>query len=150
MPTDDVRARLFVAARERPPGQTEGAPDVPTVQDKTPQFGVVTEAVGDSVRVVAVAGELDISSVSGLRDALQAVTDQGVSGLVVDLAEATFVDSVAVGTILQAKRRLPEDGRVAIVIPERTYAALIFDVVGADAIVDVFRTRADALAHVVA
>ena len=123
---------------------------MPTTQEKTPDLEVVTEAVGDSVRVIAVAGELDISTVSGLRDALKRVTSEGVTGLVVDLAQVTFVDSVAVGSILQAKRRMTDDGRVAIVIPERSYAGMIFDVVGADAIVDVFRTRADALAHVVA
>jgi anti-sigma B factor antagonist len=123
---------------------------VPTLQDKTPGFGVTTEAIGDSVRVVAVTGELDISTVSGFRDALKALTEEHVAGLVVDLSQVTFVDSVAVGSILQAKRRLAEDGRVAIVIPEQSYAGMIFDVVGADAIVDVFRTRAEALAHVVA
>ena len=123
---------------------------MPTTQNKTHDFGVRTEAVGDSVRVVAVAGELDISTVSALRDALKKLAEERVSGLVVDLSDVTFVDSVAVGSILQAKRRLDEDGKVAIVIPAKSYAGLIFDVVGADAIVDVFRTRADALAHVVA
>ena len=122
---------------------------MPTLKDKS-DFGVLTEVVSDSVRVVAVAGELDISSVTAFRDALQQVTEHKVSGLVVDLSRVTFVDSVGVGTILHATRRLDESARLGIVVPAQSYAGVIFDVVGADALVDVFPTRADALAHVTA
>ena len=122
---------------------------MPTLKDKS-DFGVLTEVVSDSVRVVAVAGELDIASVTAFRDALQQVTEHQVSGLVVDLSRVTFVDSVGVGTILHAKRRLDENARLGIVVPAQSYAGVIFDVVGADALVDVFPTRADALAHVTA
>jgi anti-sigma B factor antagonist len=123
---------------------------VPTLGQSSTEFGVEMDAIGESVRVVAVTGELDITSVGQLRDALQDATEHGVDGLVVDLAAVSFVDSVAVGAILQTKRRLGEQGRLAIVVPTQTYASVIFDVVGADAIVDVFPTRAEALAHVVA
>ena len=119
-----------------------------TLEDNKTGLGVVMEAIGGSVRVVAASGELDIATVAGFRDALRQVTEERPSGLVVDLSQVTFVDSVTVGAILQTKRRLDEGGRLAIVVPAKTYAGLIFDVVGADAIVDVFETRAEALAHV--
>jgi anti-sigma B factor antagonist len=121
---------------------------VPTMKEATTDFGVQTEVISDSVRVIAVAGELDIASVTALREALEQATEQETAGLVVDLARVTFVDSIGVGTILRAKGKLDARGRVAIVIPSQSYAAMIFDVVGADAIVDIFRTRAEALAHV--
>ena len=101
----------------------------------------------DGVHVVSVAGELDLSAASAFREALTQATSPGAR-LVVDLSAAPFVDSVGVGAILRARRRLGVGGRLAIVIPPRSYAGLIFDVVGADELVPVLPTRAAALEHV--
>ena len=115
---------------------------------KTTEFRVVSETVGESVNVVSVTGELDIATVSGLRTALAEATDGGASRLVVDLSRVTFVDSVGVGAILHAKKRLAAPGLMAIVVPSQSYAGMIFDVVGADALVEVFEARPPAVAHV--
>ena len=39
-------------------------------------------------------------------------------------------------------------GRMAIVVPSQSYAGMIFGVVGADALVEVFEERSPAVAHV--
>lgn len=118
-------------------------------QHKT-EFRVLSELLGGATGVVAVSGELDIATASALRDALTEATDRGIRRLVVDLSRVTFVDSVGIGAIVRAKRDLGAAGRVAIVVPSQSYAGVIFDVVGARTIVDVYETRAAALAHVTA
>jgi anti-anti-sigma factor len=72
----------------------------------------------------------------------------GTTRLVVDLTEVTFVDSVSVGAILHAQKRLGLEGRLAVVLAPSSYARVIFDVVGADAVLDVVQTRAQALSRV--
>ena len=111
-------------------------------------FRVMSEVVDGDVHVVSVAGELDVATVSTFRSVLAQAADEGAKRLVVDLSRSAFVDSVGVGAILHAKRRLGEGARMALVVPERSYAGLIFDVVGADALVDVFATRTEAVEHV--
>ena len=110
-------------------------------------FRLLIEPTGTAT-VVAVHGELDIATVDGLRSALAAVAADRVPALVVDLASATFVDSVGVGAILHAKHRLGATGRLAVVVAPDSYARVIFDVVGVDAVLEVFPTRAAALEHV--
>jgi anti-anti-sigma factor len=109
-------------------------------------FRLVIEPAG-TVTVVAVHGELDIATVDGLRSALIAAIADRAQALVVDLAGATFVDSVGVGAILHAKHRLGTDGRLAVVVAPDSYARVIFEVVGVDAVLEVFPTRAAAIEH---
>lgn len=111
-------------------------------------FQVVTELDGD-VTVVSVAGELDLATVADVRSALIGATNAGVTRLVVDLSDVSFIDSVGVGAILHAKRRMTAGGVIAVVVTPSSYARVIFEVVGADAFLSVFETRAAAVTHAV-
>jgi anti-sigma B factor antagonist len=112
-------------------------------------FRLSVEPIGDHASVVAVAGELDLSTVPALRGALSGALERHITRLVVDMSEVTFVDSVGVGAVLHSKRRLGADGVLAVVLAPSTYARVIFDVVGADSVVEVFETRAEAVTRVV-
>lgn len=55
--------------------------------------------------VLALAGELDIDSVAGLREQVQArLNGGGVRALTLDLAGLTFVDSSGLGLLLELRR----------------------------------------------
>jgi anti-sigma B factor antagonist len=124
--------------------QMSEAAELPDVD--THDFHLAVEPLSDHASVVSVGGELDLSTVPALRGAL----DRGITGLVVDLTGVSFVDSVGVGAILHTKRRLGATGVLAVVLAPSTYARVIFDVVGADSVVEVFETRAEAAARVAA
>ena len=109
------------------------------------EFTVNVEPAG-SAAVVAVTGELDVHTVPALREALAAALDAGASALVVDLIKVGFVDSVGLGAILHTKKRLGP-GQLAVVLAPGSYAEVIFDVVGADSVVDVYRSREQAVAQ---
>lgn len=113
-------------------------------------FHLAVEPLSDHASVVSVGGELDLSTVPALRGALTGALDRGITSLIVDLTDVTFVDSVGVGAILHTKRRLGANGVLAVVLAPETYARVIFDVVGADSVVEVFKTRAEATARVAA
>ena len=104
----------------------------------------------DDASVIAVAGELDLTTVPALRGALSGAAERGISRLVIDLTEVSFIDSVGVGAVLHAKRRLPADGRLAVVVATASYANVIFDAVGAEAFLSIFDTREAAVGHVAA
>lgn len=59
------------------------------------------------VVVVAVTGDVDISTVSGLRDALFKPAGSGRT-LIVDLNGVTFIDSAGLGALVGAYRRAAE------------------------------------------
>jgi anti-sigma B factor antagonist len=72
-------------------------------------LSVSTRSVGGST-VVAVAGDVDISTSPELRSALADATGSGATAVVVDLTEVSFVDSTALGVLVGAFTTLRHNG----------------------------------------
>ena len=111
-----------------------------------PEFGVTREPIGPGGVLVTVRGELDMLTVPELRSVLDAVIDGGPRRVVLDLTEVSFIDSVSLAAIVNARRRLGAGGRLGVVIEEGSYAMLIFEIGGLDSIVELFHTRVRAVA----
>jgi anti-sigma B factor antagonist len=60
--------------------------------------------------VVKVAGEIDMASAPELRECLHQMIDAGSRRLVVDLRQVRLIDSVGLGVLVGARRRLQEHG----------------------------------------
>ena len=60
----------------------------------------------DSVTVVHLAGELDLYNAHLVRSALFGAADERPERLVVDLADVRFVDSTALGVLIEARTKL--------------------------------------------
>ena len=71
----------------------------------------------DGAVVVALAGELDLYNAEEVRVALAAVIDGGAQRVVVDLGEVAFVDSTALGVLVEARSRLGAD-RLRLAAPQ--------------------------------
>ncbi len=66
--------------------------------------------------IVAVSGDVDISTSPSLREALTTVTGDGAQAVVVDLAAVRFVDSTALGVLVGAYQAVrAAGGRMAVV-----------------------------------
>jgi anti-sigma B factor antagonist len=70
---------------------------------KEPVLGV--KAVGDAC-VVKLGGELDLYNASDMRAALEQATADGPQRVVVDLSEVEFIDSTALGVLIEARSKL--------------------------------------------
>jgi anti-sigma B factor antagonist len=106
----------------------------------------VTEETFDPAGLVlAVTGELDIATAPALRDRLDAAIEAGTHRLVIDLSAISFLDSVALATIVHAKQQLAEDGRLALVVDPSSYVMLVFEGGGLRQVLDLVDTRAEAI-----
>ncbi|MDX6640732.1 MAG: hypothetical protein QOF12_1743 [Solirubrobacteraceae bacterium] len=108
---------------------------------------ITERPVSWSGSMLAVSGELDVSSVSEMRKALETLVADRVGGVIVDLSEVSFIDSLSIAAIVAAKRRLGEERRMAIVA-DHPYVLLIFEAGGLDSVVPLFATVDLAEAHV--
>lgn len=70
------------------------------------------DAVGDAV-VVRLAGDLDLYNVEQVRVALASAVDRSPSRLVVDASQIEFIDSTALGALVDAHRKVKGGLRVA-------------------------------------
>ena len=96
--------------------------------------------------IVAVHGQADLHTAPELRAAITEALDAGAKGLVVDLSEATFIDSMTLGVLLGAVKRLrPSGGKVTIVCVD-PHIRRIFEITLLDRVFSLHTDRAEALA----
>ena len=70
----------------------------------------------NGVVVVHLAGELDLYNAGDVAATLGQLADEGAARVVVDLSEVAFVDSTALGTLVQARKHLG-NGRLVLAAP---------------------------------
>jgi anti-sigma B factor antagonist len=107
-------------------------------------FAVSRRDLDAQTSIVAVRGELDLTSAPELKWTLVDSLEAGHSQLVVDLSETTFMDSTALGVLVGVNRTLGSGGRLAIVCAGSALLK-IFELSGMDGVFHIFATVDDAL-----
>jgi anti-sigma B factor antagonist len=99
--------------------------------------------------VTILTGELDLHASRSLGERLSAHVGAGVDGgdLILDLTTVSFIDSAALGALVQADQRLGRQGRgMAVVAPEGSAAAELIELTHVDRQLNVHPTHEDAQA----
>ena len=92
-------------------------------------------------------GELDVASYGQVEDAVDRAIDAGRACVVIDLSGASFLDSSALGALLQCARRLrAAQGALALVTGQSTQPRARFALTGTRQILQVCESREEALA----
>lgn len=103
--------------------------DRPTDTGQTPRVHSierVTEAAPPGVALLALAGELDLTSATELRAALEAAAAEGAKRVVLDLEEVAFVDSSMLKELLRANAHMRETGsELVLVAPQPSVRRLL-------------------------
>jgi anti-sigma B factor antagonist len=101
--------------------------------------------VSDRVSVVTVHGQADLHTASQLRQAMNDAVERGAVSLVVDLGEATFIDSMTLGVLLGTVKRLrPFGGSLSIACPD-PHIRRIFEITLLDRVFALYSDRSAAL-----
>ena len=99
----------------------------------------------DSI-VIKLQGEVDLYAAPELKDHVNRAIESGKTKLVLDLSEATFIDSTTLGILVSGMKRLrPRGGMLAVLCPDPTMAR-IFDITGLNRMFSVHDTLDSALA----
>ncbi|MEK2495076.1 STAS domain-containing protein [Kitasatospora purpeofusca] len=124
-----------------PAGDTGGAGD----EEDTGELRIDVRRSGP-VRIVSVGGELDRDSADGLLAALAGLPEEGLTRILVDLAELSFCDSTGLNILLRAR----QDAELAGVLLElaglRPVVVRLFALTGADTVLRIHPSVALALA----
>lgn len=110
-------------------------------------FGIIRHALDERTSLIAVEGELDLSTAPELKWALVDALNAGHSQLVLDLSRSTFMDSTALGVLIGVNRSLHVGARLAIACPQASVLS-IFELSGMDGAFAIFPTLGDALAYI--
>jgi anti-sigma B factor antagonist len=124
-----------------------GRDDHTSPQSAPASFAILRRELDDRTSVIAVEGELDLSTAPRLKSLLGDCLDAGENRLVVDLSLVTFIDSTALAVLVGVNKRLGADARLAIVWTRETVLQ-IFEFSGTDGLFAIYPTLEEALEHV--
>jgi anti-anti-sigma factor len=96
--------------------------------------------------VVTAAGEIDLTTADGFRDALLSALSDGALGLVVDLTMTTFIDSAGVTALVRATRRAAASGATVRLAVTAQPVLRVLNLVGIDRLIEVHPSVTAALA----
>jgi anti-sigma B factor antagonist len=96
---------------------------------------------------VSVSGELDLYTSGRLQQAIGEATAVGADEVLVDLSGVVFIDSTALGLIVQETKRLEGRGQALLLVTNDPRTLRIFEVTGLDRVLRRHATLQDALVH---
>jgi anti-sigma B factor antagonist len=107
----------------------------------TPQFELVDEELDAATRVIAVTGEIHVTTAPEFSQRLNDAIAEGARGVIIDMSGVEFIDSTGLSVLLNGLRRVTRnDGRLALVITNPTVMRL-FEITKLDSTFDIQTTR---------
>lgn len=103
----------------------------------TVELDISRRTVGD-YPVLAVSGEVDVSSAPALRAALDELFAAGSSTVVVDLTEVGFLDSTGLGALVSARSAAVDAGGALPVVCDHERILKLFAITGLDGVFDLY------------
>jgi anti-sigma B factor antagonist len=103
-------------------------------------------ATNGSAHVIRVGGYVDFAVSPQLKSCLVRRIEAGDRMIVVELPDAGFIDSTAIGVLVGALKRLREVGGSLAVVCDNDNVRSIFEIVGLEKVVPLYSSRDDALA----
>jgi anti-anti-sigma factor len=124
------------------PQPSAGRHGVPKAGRAVEKPETLVAELGDSLWLVTLTGEHDVATAGELEAALEGVSRRGTD-VIVDLTEATFIDSSTLQAILRHDTQTDES--VVVVAPAGTLPRRLLDLAGIDQVISVTDARDDAL-----
>ena len=109
-------------------------------------FKISDEEIDEQTHVISLGGEIDLYTAPEFKERMVELIEAGKKHIVVDLSEATFIDSTTLGVLVGGVKRLrPSGGGLALVCTDQNISK-IFEITGLDRVFSIQGSREDALA----
>jgi len=114
----------------------------------TASFALREDAPDTGTVVIAVEGEADMSTAVKFNESFFSAVRSGIRRVVADLTEVSFIDTTMLNALVVGHRRMVRDQGSFAVVCGGPRVARVLEITGLGQILDVFRSREDALDHV--
>ena len=110
------------------------------------EFGLSVDETDPHVTVVAVSGEIDVSTAPRLRSQLVELIGSGRVNIVVDLEAVGFLDSTALGVLVSTVKRVRNEGGDLVLVCRNEHILKVLEITGLSTVFSIHDTLAHALA----
>jgi anti-sigma B factor antagonist len=97
--------------------------------------------------VVTVSGDADLYAAANVERELVRLVEEGRPSIIVDLTDATFIDSTMLRVLLNISKRLRPGGGELLVVCREHNIRKIFEITLLDRVFTIFDSRGAALEH---
>ena len=109
-------------------------------------FEATAAKLEDGLQVIAVRGELDLSTAADLEAPLDDAVASGDASVLIDLTECEFIDSTGIALIVRAWQRLDGNGNRVVICSANDQVRRVLEVTGLDLSIPIQSNREEALA----
>lgn len=109
------------------------------------EFRATVASLSDWLALVSVSGELDLYTSERLRVAIDEAASVGADTVLLDLSGVGFIDSTALGVIVQETKRLEGRGVALTLVTDDPRTLRVLEVTGLDRVMHRHATLHDAL-----
>ena len=113
-----------------------------------PRFRIQERVVDDRTTIVAVEGEIHVSTAPEFSAMLNATVEGGRTSLVLDLTDVMFIDSTGLSVLLNALRQVTHAGGQMAVVCSNPTVLRLFEITRLDTTFDIHAELEPALALV--
>ncbi len=117
--------------------------------DRPPRVFEIAEQEFEGAPGVVVRGEVDLSSIPELTEALDVAIRESEGAFIVDLCDVEFLDSSGLSALMRARALLGRDDRALAVICPTGPVSRLFEVAGVTDLLFIYASREDAAAALV-
>ncbi|HKF79212.1 MAG TPA: STAS domain-containing protein [Thermoleophilaceae bacterium] len=108
-------------------------------------FHIQDEEIDDATHVIELGGEVDLYTAPEFKERMVELIESGKKQIVVDLSEATFIDSTTLGVLVGGVKRLrPAGGSLTLVCTDDNITK-IFEITGLDRVFPIHGSRDEAI-----
>jgi anti-anti-sigma factor len=103
----------------------------------------------DGIRVIAVRGELDLSTAPDLEGPLEEAVSGGKDSVLIDLSDCEFIDSTGIAMIVRAWQRLDNEGNGSgrvVICSCNDQVRRVLEITGLELSIPIHGSRDEALA----
>jgi len=114
----------------------------------SPHFELNEESLDEQTHLIAVRGEVHVSTAPEFSERLNDAIAKGMTGVVIDMTDVEFIDSTGLSVLLNALRRVTrQQGSLALAVSNPTVLRL-FEITRLDSTFDIAPDRDAAIAKV--
>ena len=108
-------------------------------------FHINDEEIDSGTHVIELGGEVDLYTAPEFKERMVELIESGKKRIVVDLSQATFIDSTTLGVLVGGVKRLrPGGGHLALVCTDQNISK-IFEITRLDRVFPIHSSREEAL-----
>src|SRR2546423_11234362 len=111
------------------------------------EFHAAVASLTRDLALVSVSGELDLYTAERLQARIDEAGAVGADTVLVDLSAVSFVDSTALGVLVQESKRLEGRGHSLVLVTNDPRTLRVVEVTGLSRVLRTFATLQDALAQ---